>query len=131
MTLADHRRALVTARDALRTTKEDHETIRAICEQRAVDAGATGKNAEERERALLIALDKDGEYLKVRDRLDSAEYEVDRIQAEIAILEDNRKARELTCREENNRVLDRLAAAYERMAPGNPARAAIDTALPF
>lgn len=131
MTLAELRRTLVTAKDTLRTAKEDHATLTAICEQRAINDGATGKNAEERERALLIALDKDGEYLKSRDRLDGAEHEVDRISAEIAILEDDRKARELACRERANEVLDRLAAAYERMAPGNPVRAAIDTALPF
>lgn len=131
MTLSELRRALVTAKDALRTAKEDHATLAAICEQRAINDGATGKNAEERERALRIALDKDGEYLTSRDRLDSAEYEVERLQVKIAILEDDRKARELTCRERNNEALDRYAAALERLASQRPVTMAVDATLPF
>lgn len=130
-TLTDHRRALVTAKEALRAAKENHATLTAICEQRAVEGGATGKNAEERERALLIALDQDRQYLSSRDRLDSAEYEADRIQAEIDILKDERTARELACRERANEVLDRYAAALERLTRNTSTTAVIDAALPF
>lgn len=39
-TLPELRRALVAAKDAPRTAKEDHATLTAICEQRAINDGA-------------------------------------------------------------------------------------------
>lgn len=131
MTLSSLRITLVTAKDALRGHKADYETIKAIREQAAIDGGATGKNEAERTRALLIALDQDSEYLEARDRLRTAEYDVDRLQAEIDIAKDERTARELACRERNNEVLDRYAAALEALARRNPVHAAIDAQLPF
>jgi hypothetical protein len=130
-TLAELRIALANAKGDLREAKEDHETMTAIREQRAIDGGATGKNEAERTRALLIALDQDDDYIDSRDRLRAAEYEVDRLTAEIEIIRDARTARELDIRERNNEVLDRLAAAYTAMARVNPVPAVIDGALPF
>lgn len=129
--LAQFRLALVSAKETLRTAKTDHETIKAIREQAAIDGGrlAACKNETERTRALLIALDNDSDYIQARDRLRDAEYEVDRIQAEIATCEDQLTADKLRVRDAANQALDRYSAALLRMAPQNPVSAAIDGAI--
>lgn len=131
MILSDLRIALANARDRLRTAKEDHETMTAIREQAAIDRGATGKNAEERTRALLIALDRDDVYHESRDRLWDAEADVDQLLAQIAVAEDERDVEKLRVRDEANRALDRYANALLRLARQNPITTAIDAALPL
>lgn len=132
MTNLPHLRiALATAKDALREQKADHETMRALREQYAIDCGALAacKNEAERTRALLIALDQDNDYIAARDQLRSAEYEVERLAAEIAVEEDARRADELRIREASTAALDRYATALMR---ANPVQAAIDSmARPF
>lgn len=125
-TLAELRRQLVTAKEALRDAKTGLETAKTIA-----TLNTKGSNDTERKKADAQALLDDQDYNQARDHLRSCEYEVDRLEAEIDILKDERTAHELACRERANEVLDRLAATYERMAPANPVRAAIDTALPF
>lgn len=124
--LADLRMQLAEARAALREAKDDHETMKAIREQAAIDRGATGKNAEERARALTIQLNYDDDYLAARQRLRQREYEVDTIQAQIAVAEDARDADKLRSRDAATQALDRYAAALERLARQNPIQAAID-----
>lgn len=133
MDLAQLRIQFADAKAVLREQKADHETMKAIREQFAIDSGAHNgcKNAEDRARALLIALDQDDDYLGARNRLRDAEYEVERLTAEITSAEDARDTEKLRVRDEANRVLDRLAAAYERLARQNPVVAAIDAALPL
>lgn len=125
-TLAELHRQLVTAKEALRIAKDDVETTKTIAQM-----NTKGSNAEERKKADAQALLDDNDYRHALEYLRECESGVDGIQTEIDILEDDRKTRELTCRSRANEVLDRLAAAYERMAPGNPVRATIDTALPI
>jgi len=132
MDLAQLRIQLADARAALREQKADHETMKAIREQYAIDNGKlTGcTNDKARERALLIALDGDDDYLGARDRLRAAEYEVDLVTAQIASAEDERDAEKLRIRDDANKALDRYAAALERLARQNPIVTAIDQALP-
>lgn len=125
-TLTDLRRALVTAEDELRTAKTDLETAKTIATM-----NTKGANAEERKKADQQALLDDGNYNQALDHLHACEHEIDRLEAEIDIFKDERTARELACREENNRVLDKYADALFRTARQNPVVTAIDTALPL
>lgn len=132
MSLSELRIQLADARAALREMKADHETVKALHEQHVINNGiADGKNAEERSRKLLIALDQDDDYLEARDRLRVAEYEADLVAAQIAIAEDERDVEKLRIRDEANRALDHYAQALERLARSNPIHAAIDAALPL
>lgn len=126
MTLAELRRDLAQAKDTLRTAKTDLETAKTIATMHV-----TGKNDDDRKKAKDQALLNDLNYKKAQTYLQACEYAVECMEVEIDIARDERTARELACRERANEVLDRLAVAYERMAPANPMRAAIDTALPF
>jgi len=131
MSLSELRIQLADARATLR--EADHETMKAIREQYAIDNGrlANCKNEGERTRALTIVLDGDDDYLEARERLRVVEYEVDLLQAQIASEEDARDAEKLRVRDDANKALDRYAAALERLARQNPIHTAIDQALPF
>jgi hypothetical protein len=132
MSLSELRIQLANARAALRETKADYETTKAIREQAAIDRGFLGscKNEGERTRTLTVVLDGDNDYLTARERLRIAEYEVDLVAAQIAIEEDARDAEKLRIRDDANKALDRYAAALERLARVNPIHTAIDAALP-
>lgn len=129
MTLAELRRALVAAKETLRAVKDELETTKTIA-----TLNTTGSNDRERKKADDQALLDNNDYRRTKAHLINCENLIDEIEAEIDILKDERTARALACRERANEVLDRLAAAYERMAPTDSValeRSAIDTALPF
>lgn len=93
------RLSLVTARANLRAVKDDYELIKAISEQDAIAKGlAGGKNAEERERSLIIALSTNRDYTSVLNRLRRAEVEVDRLDALLEGARDARRAEEWAIR---------------------------------
>lgn len=125
-TLAQLRRDLVAAKDRLRDAKTSLETSKTIA-----TLNTKGANAEERKKADAQALLDDGDYNQALDHLRACETLVDGIEAEIDILKDERTARELACREHANEVLDRYAAALERLARNASTTAVIDAALPF
>lgn len=132
-TLAELRTELAEAKAALREAKGDHETMKAIREQAAIDRGLLGacKNEGERTRVLTIVLDQDNDYLTARQRLRESEYAVDQLAADIATAEDERETLKLRIRDEANRALDHYAAALERLTRSNPIHTAIDAALPL
>lgn len=121
MTLAELRRQLVTAKEALRDAKTNTEIAKTIAQMYT-----KGSNAEERKKADAQALLDDGDYGKSLLKLRECEYEVDQLEAEIDILKDERAARELNIREENNRVMDRLATAYLALAARRPEQGMIN-----
>lgn len=125
-TLADHRRALVTAKEALRKAKEELETTKTIATMHT-----NGTNDRERKKADDQALLDSTDYQRAKAHLINCENLIDEIETEIDILKDERTARELSIREENNRVLDKYADALLRMMRANPVHTAIDANLPF
>lgn len=96
--LAEIRLALVDARATLRTARDTHEIVKAEAEQRAIDAGATGKNAEERSRALTLALARDGQYSRALAQVRRAEAETERLEALIEGARDARRIDEWAIR---------------------------------
>lgn len=126
MTLPELRLGFVQARDQLRRAKDDLGAAAAMATFHTV-----GANERERKKADDQALIDDGTYQQALRHLRACEMKVEDYEALIDGLRDERTARELSIRERNNEVLDRLAAAYEALARTNPVRAAIDSHLPF
>lgn len=102
------RLALAEAKITLRQAKDNHQTCKAIVEYQALLQGG-GKNKEERDANVAQALRADPVARAALDDLRDAEATVERLEAEIAVMDDDRKTRQL-------QVLDRQAAALERFA---------------
>lgn len=109
--MTNPRMQLAEAKIALREQEQETETIKAIAETLAIATanGDYGKNEADRKRFLTVALAHDGNYGNALAELGEAQAAVDRLTAEIAIADDERKARHLN-------VLDRQAQALERFA---------------
>ena len=123
-TLPQLRRDLVLAKSNLRIAKTDLETAKTVA-----TLNTTGSNDRERKKADDQALLDSPIYQNACMLVRASEFAVDNIETEIDILKDERTARELTIKERNNEVLDRLAAAYERMAETHPVAASIGAQL--
>lgn len=102
------RMQLAEAKIQLRQAKDNHQTCKAIVEYQALLSGG-GKNKEERDANAAQALRADPAVSTALGDLRDAEATVERLEAEIAVMEDERKARHIA-------VLDRQAAALERFA---------------
>lgn len=109
--LANLRRDLAENQVALSDAKRALERAKALAEQRAIDAAggekALGANAEARERALALAFITDQEYQAHVESVAQADTWVGRIQTDIEIVGDQRRADEWAIR-------DRLVQALER-----------------
>lgn len=81
--LRELRMRLVDCARSLRHYRDNYETVKALAEQRVIEAGATGKNAEERARNL-------GALSLLRD----AEYEHERTEQLLEAAKDERRAAE-------------------------------------
>ncbi len=107
------RRQLAAARAALRTTQDDYNRIKAVTEQAVItQAGGSkhvGVNADDRERALRLALEVDPAYLGIRHTLRHWQTEVDRLQACVDDDIDERRHADRASR-------DRLSAALEAVS---------------
>lgn len=89
------RQRLADCRTTLRTAKDYLELAKAEAEQSAIDEGrAGGKNAEERTRSLVIALETDDTYQDARRRLRLAEANLDQVEAHLEAALDERRASE-------------------------------------
>lgn len=119
--LAAARNDLITARTLLRERVYLLAVQKALAETHATaEAGgpkALGSNAEERERALVIALDADEDYRRCLIRHEDAAVQVESLQAELDTLRDQRRERQL-------RALERLIELMESGTAG-PVLAAI------
>jgi hypothetical protein len=109
--MTNPRMQLAEAKITLRELEQEAETIKAIAETEIIAEtnGDYGKNEADRKRYLTVALAHDGNYGNALAELSEAQATVDRLTAELAIFDDERKARQLN-------VLDRQAAALERFA---------------
>lgn len=98
--LSELRISLAAARVTLRQAKDELETAKAIAETNMIANGAAGgKNAEERARALTVALEGSTLYRGALSYLRESEAYIDQIQATIAIEEDTIRIEELRVRE--------------------------------
>jgi hypothetical protein len=91
---------LAEAQRAQRDAEDTHKLIKARAEQDAIDAvgGSYGKNADERERFLILALAADIDYARALLRLRRSELAVDQLKAALATQEDDRRAYEWSVR---------------------------------
>lgn len=111
-TLADCRRDLAQAEADLRGEQHALAILRAQVEHAAIEAAggtkALGSNADDRARALILALEQDAEYTDCL--LDEAilTRRVLRLKAEIACHEDARRGDELAARERLISLLERI-----------------------
>jgi hypothetical protein len=99
---------LAQEKTALRTATDDYKVIKARAEQRAIESGVNGRNAEERERNLLVALDADAAYQTVLITLRQVESDIDRTEAQIESLLDDRRSYEWAIR---SALVDALGGA--------------------
>ena len=126
------RTELADARAELRDAQDADDAITAQAEQRIIDAAGgakhLGANAEDRARALTLALQDDEDHLHARSRLREAQARVDFAQA---LLDDAIDAR----RTEDRASRDRASAALERLAevrgPSLPVAVAAEIAAPL
>ena len=107
------RRQLAVARTALRTTQDDHDRIKAVTEHAVItQVGGSkqlGVNAEDRDRALRLALEADPAYLGIRHTLRQWQAEVERLQAHVDDEIDMRRSLDRASR-------DRLSTALEAVS---------------
>ncbi len=107
------RSELADARIELRDAQDAYEDAKAQAEQRIIDgaggAKGLGANAEDRARALTLALNADDEYLNTLSQLREAQARVDRAQALLDDAIDASSAEDRLSR-------DRASAAIERLA---------------
>jgi hypothetical protein len=120
------RHQLAAARAALRTTQDDHDRIKAGTEHAVIThAGGSkqlGTNAEERERALRLALEDNPAYLGIRHTLRHWQAEVDRLQAQLDDDIDARRSLDRASR-------DRLSTALEAVSAHVAERGSVITIL--
>ena len=126
------RTELADARTELREAQDAYEDAKAQAEQRIIDAAGgakhLGANAEDRARALTLALQDDEDHLHALVRLREAQARVDVAQA---LLDDAIDAR----RSEDRASRDRASAALERLAevrgPSVPVAVAAEITAPL
>ncbi|HEY0607768.1 MAG TPA: hypothetical protein VGD58_32940 [Herpetosiphonaceae bacterium] len=121
------RQRLAAARIALRDAQDHHDLIKAQAEHRIIEnAGGAknlGANADDRTRAVTLALANDPAYCAALAALREAQAEVDRMQADVDDAIDQRRKLDRQSR-------DRASAALEALALLPPDRvplALVDT----
>lgn len=96
-------RTLATARQELKSSEYNHRAVEAQAETRATNNfranNDLGKNAEDRARQLIVALDSDPDFRLARKGLWDAQANVHRLEAEVEILHAQRREREQDLRE--------------------------------
>lgn len=117
------RQNLANARHELRAAKDSHATALAEATQRAQ---VTGKNKEERDTALALALHADEAYRNALQYMRRLEYEVERIEALLESACDDRRASEWQIRA---RLADGLFRANVQTDHSDAAESAFDDAV--
>ncbi len=113
MTTLHHQ--LADAQGALRDAEDFYRLCKAMAEERA---NIEGRNEAERTRKLIIAIAADADYGRALFRLRGAEQAVDRLKADLAAQEDDRRAYEWSIR----------AGLVEALGSHEPFDAAMDAA---
>lgn len=120
--LARLRTDLVTTRAELREA-EDHLTVeRAAAEERVIkgyyNPEEMGRNAEDRKRTMILALETDLTYCAAIERARHLQQQTEDLAAQVAILEDKRRNAEWEIR---SRLAEGLMAAYAAPQGSDPA----------
>jgi hypothetical protein len=112
---------LVTARSALRAAQDHYDLTRAQAEQRIIEAaGGTknlGANAEDRTRALTLALAEDSAYTESLRVLRQAQAAADRWQAEVDDAIDQRRTLDRASRDRASAAIEQLALLSNERVP--------------
>jgi hypothetical protein len=91
-------RKRASARYALQAAEDYFAAVEAQAETRATDnalaTGTLGKNAEDRARALVVALDRDADFKAARKTLRDRQGDLWRLDAEIEVLHELRRDRD-------------------------------------
>lgn len=121
------RMQLAEAKIVLRQAKDNHQTCKAIVEYQALLQGG-GKNKEERDANAAQALRSDPAVSTALGDLRDAEAAHDRAEAELAIFEDERRAKHIAVLDRQAQALERFADALGRVPPAVAAAACgVDT----
>lgn len=105
---------LAAAKHQLRLAKDHHETVKAIAEMSIV---TTGKNADDRKREMIAAIENDKTYIRAWNALRDAEYAADVAQAAIDQAEAERRDREWQIRARLAEALNRQHIESEDSVP--------------
>ena len=115
------RQRLAVARIALREVQDHYELVKAQAEQRIIEAaGGTknlGANAEDRARSLTLALANDAPYTESLMWVRHAQAEVDRLQAEVDDLIDQRRKLDRDSRDRASAAIEQLALLNQERVP--------------
>lgn len=118
---ASPRAQLAAARITLRAQQDHHERITAQAEQRIIDAAGgaknLGANAEDRTRALTLALAEDATYTESLMWFRNAQAEVDRLQAEVDDAIDQRRKLDRASRDRASAAIEQLALLSNERVP--------------
>ncbi len=128
MTTIHHQ--LARARAILQLAKDREKVTRAVAEQQAMhDGRAGGKNAEERERSLTIALAGDAVYQDALGVLRHAEEQLAQTEADLEAFRDARRQEEWSIRAALVAALDRARISSDRPGDDGSFDDTADTAL--
>lgn len=92
--LLDLRLQVAAAQVDVRGAKDAYELAKAEAEQRAVDAGVSGKNEAERTRAFTLALSRDRAFQQALRAYRTAEAQADQAEAYLEAARDDRRNQE-------------------------------------
>lgn len=99
------------ARALLQAAEDYYQAVKAHAETRATDnavaMGTLGKNAEDRARALVVALDRDADHRLALKGLRERQADLWRLDAEIEVTSALRRDRELAARERLIELMER------------------------
>ncbi len=99
MTITTIHHQIATARTMLQACKDREKLTRAVAEQQAIASGAAGgKNAEERERSLAIALASNPDYQLAHESLRESEDMLAQLEADLESFRDARRQEEWSIR---------------------------------
>lgn len=115
------RQRLAAARIALRDAQDHHDLAKAQAEQRIIEAAGgaknLGANAEDRTRAMTLALADDPAYCAALAALREAQAEVDRMQADVDDAIDQRRKLDRQSRDRASAALEALALLPAERVP--------------
>ena len=115
------RSEVAAARIELRDAQDAYEDAKAQAEQRIIDgaggAKGLGANAEDRARALTLALNADENYPHTLSRLREAQARVDHAQALLGDAIDARRVEDRLSRDRASAAIERLAESKGPSAP--------------
>ena len=115
------RQRLAAARIALRDAQDHHDLTKAQAEQRIIEAAGgaknLGANAEDRSRAVTLALADDPAYCAALAAFREAQAEVDRVQADVDDAIDQRRKLDRQSRDRASAALEALALLPAERVP--------------